>query len=680
MKFLTLFKRFRIKFLIWFGLWSLIVFVFVAPLLNRFINELANGLYQKKVSLVSQSLQKEQDYLLSQTKQLIDSGILNQYIEEKDIPGLLTILNEEQQKRQIGLMLVTDSEGTVLTRTKDVSKRGDYVFNITPWGRALSRGEIFSSIEYGKLETLTVLAAGPINNDAGLLGALVTANEINNDYAKFFKQKYLRGGIELIFYSKSDGIVGSTFSDLQLKKTLFTYFNTGSEWLKDGLTDKIVRLGQEEYYLKNLIFPGLEKSPGGVMVLFPSSYYLRSLIFALVLTLIFLFGVIFYLRLPKRRFRWQLILFFVLVVLIGSFVINLIFLEEEVFKVKEVIYSIYNSELKLEPEFDILNSSSSHRLAIKLLSGGEAVNAFSAVLTYDPAQAAVEEIIFTNSFCNPELVIEKSIDENLGEVHIACVVPSPGFIEANGTLAELLVKPLKAGDFSIRFGADTKVLANDGLGTNVLRDVVDGYYYVYNDAFEKTVVFSTSHPNGERWYNSKSVRFEWVSDQDQPQYHYLFNEEPSYNALIEPTLIRGQSISLNVEHDGVYYFYLIAAKGTAREFVSRYKVKVDATPPLAPEIKASATKVKPGDVVRVVFESHDASSGLQKSFYVKVDEGTFLPLQQPLFIAFVEKGIHAVIIRAFDRAGNFSDNTVKIEVAGQSFFNKVVNFIKVNKP
>ena len=677
MNWLKYFKKIKLKYLLLFVLWSLLVFIVVAPLLNRVIDEFAHGLYEKRASQIVRAIESEKDYLLSQTKELIDSHILDKYYETGDILGLLSVLSDEVEARGLGKAVAVDKDGSVLTRTKDLGRRGDYVFTTT-WGRAMAKGEYFASVEYGRSVPFILLAGGPVYSQTGdFLGALGLAYDINDEFAFKLKSQLANNDLELLFYSLRDGIMASTFADEEVNKNLISYFNTGSEWLQDGLSDKILKIGLESYYLENLRFDGLEGSRGGVMVLFPSRHYLRSIFFSFFLTLIFLYGVLFYLRLPRKK-GWLPLTVFILLLLICSYLYNSIILERGVIQVKKSAFSIYNSEFALDPEFDILSTSFPHRVAIKLSSGGEAVNTVSAVVNYDPEMVSVEDVYFTNSFCESNLIISQEINETAGQVNIACLVPSPGFVSL-GTLAEILIRPKQTGQINLTFAQQSKVLANDGLGTNVLRQAVGGTFYAYNDESDKTVVLSSSHPNSERWYGSNSVRFVWMADEPNATYHYVFSDQASYNPSWVAQEIRESSVKLEAEKSGQYYFYLITNKGQPGERINRYGVKVDITPPQKPAVKASQTMVLPGEVVRVEFTSSDAHSGLQKGFYVKVDDGTFLPLKSPLFVSFVEEGDHHITIRAFDEAGNYSDESIKMEVAGLSFFKKIVYYITGSK-
>ncbi|HLC63874.1 MAG TPA: hypothetical protein VJK25_00795, partial [Patescibacteria group bacterium] len=59
MDWLKYFKKIKLKYLLLFVLWSLLVFIVVAPLLNRVIDEFAHGLYEKKTSQIVKAIESE---------------------------------------------------------------------------------------------------------------------------------------------------------------------------------------------------------------------------------------------------------------------------------------------------------------------------------------------------------------------------------------------------------------------------------------------------------------------------------------------------------------------------------------------------------------------------------------------------------------------------------------------
>jgi hypothetical protein len=406
-----------------------------------------------------------------------------------------------------------------------------------------------------------------------------------------------------------------------------------------------------------------------MLILYPAGYTVQAAIFSLIVALIFAL-IVFYFHTrgatKKRRVIERIILIICsLIVLAAAFSIDRSLLYNHSLSIQKPPYTIYNSTLILDPSFAVWSRSSEQRVAIDVLTGGEAINAVQIDLTYDPARIRVADIITADSFCAPEMFLEKSIDNERGEVRVVCGLPSPGFSGLSGNVVTLGLQPLKEGDMTLHFSTDTQILANDGLGTDVLRLATDGSYRVidrsviYNST-SSIPVFSPTYPNSARWYNEPSGLFTWITSNG---YHYLYSLDnvPTVSVLAGASTTSADSVSFSGLTDGIYYFHIAPVKNGINSAVSNYKVMIDTTPPLQPTIKASETTVSEGEVIRLAFESQDNSSGLQGNYYVRFDDSVFLPAASPLSIS-LPIGTHIITVRAFDRAGNFADGNIKIEV------------------
>ncbi|MBI2552804.1 hypothetical protein HYW17_05925 [Candidatus Uhrbacteria bacterium] len=330
-------------------------------------------------------------------------------------------------------------------------------------------------------------------------------------------------------------------------------------------------------------------------------------------------------------------------------------------------YLLYNSTLRFEPESGLIELASlaPYRVDIRVNPGGEAINAAGVLVEYDPEMVMVSEIDTTRSFCGQDFFLEKTIDQQQGRVNISCIAPGAGFSGPDATVAALRIKPLREGTFSLRFNKETHILAADGLGTNVLRTTTNGSYRVarigtaletaQNNHLAAPLVVSDSHPNSERWYPRTSVRLSWDKAAPGEVYRYALDRLPD-TAPSEGRTVAGDTITLQIERDGIYYFHIARQKNNRLGPATHFKFMVDATPPHPPAIKASAAAVTANETVRLEFSSQDEASGLQsRYFYVKLDEGVFLPVASPLYVAFSEPGSHTVTVRAFDNAGNSRD-------------------------
>jgi hypothetical protein len=114
------------------------------------------------------------------------------------------------------------------------------------------------------------------------------------------------------------------------------------------------------------------------------------------------------------------------------------------------------------------------KIKISLSTQNDFINAVQAVIYYNPEKVAVKGIKIENSFCNPGLFLEKSIDNKAGEVRVVCGLFNPGF-SGDGIVAELEIVALKNDPVVFNFSSESMALANDGLGTNVLSFMYDSF-------------------------------------------------------------------------------------------------------------------------------------------------------------------------------------------------------------
>jgi hypothetical protein len=294
-------------------------------------------------------------------------------------------------------------------------------------------------------------------------------------------------------------------------------------------------------------------------------------------------------------------------------------------------------------------------------------------LAFDPTAVEVKSIDTASSSCS--YIIEKKIDPQAGKIDLSCVILDHPGIRTALAIGDIVVKPLKSGTFDFSFDeSKTKVLANDGLGTNVLRISQDGSYRAdnfdlpgqdKNESASSTarsfVVFSPTHPNQARWYNKNTAHFVWLGKPGQV-YKYAFDNLPGTVPPDDHTT-QGSAIDIPIPGDGIYYFHLQLVSGG---LIAHYRIESDMTPPSIVAIHPSEDNIVAGDVVRFSFEATDAGSGIQRNYYVDLGSHLFLPVGSELFVPFSEAGEQKVTLRVYDTAGNYSEKSLIIHVEPKS--------------
>lgn len=643
-----------------------VVFFLAWPFLNQAFFSTNRWWAVRATKPIQAAMARDVASALAQTKMLAKDQRIRSLIEQADTVKLLEALSDAQAKSGLFTLIAVSRDGVALARIPTVTSRGDYVLQTTPWGRAAAEGRSVSNIGVGWNFPLVITAAAPVLAGDKFAGAVFGGFWMDDDYARRVVQQSPQPGLELVFYSRQDGVIGTTFHD-RTKSIVTSHFSLGTDWIQSGQTDEPVSVNGQTYLVHNVVFDGYDGQPGGVLVFVPARSTWLLLAWSLLTTGLFVliaWGIHRYLIRTHQTVRsWPVGAtgFVALIILVGTFGLNKLDLIRRTIRLQPPTFTIFNSVLQLVPDQNIIQRNIEQRVQVVLLSGGEAINAVQAVIAYDPSVAEAKEIVTTRSFCQPDLFVEKIIDPAKGEIRIACGLPSPGFNGLRGIVAEVIFQPVRTGQLDLQLTDETQVLANDGLGTNVLRAVTNASYQVTDQAeAARLTIYSPTHPNPARWYQRREIEFTWPKIPD-TLYAVAFDQMPDTRP--DGTRIAtGHATAEQVNRDGVYYFHVAPIRNGTHGPASHLTVRIDATPPAKPDIRASTTVLKPGELLRLRFASTDTMSGLQKNYYVRIDQQVRLPTLPTMFLAFDRVGSHTVTVRVFDQANNYRDAALAIKV------------------
>jgi len=125
---------------------------------------------------------------------------------------------------------------------------------------------------------------------------------------------------------------------------------------------------------------------------------------------------------------------------------------------------------------------------LKLSSTDIPINVVQADLYFPKELLKVKEIQTGQSFAT--IFTHKEYSNTEGWVRILGGLPNPGYVGENGLFARIYFEPVKTGAGSIGFLESSKILANDGQGTNVLRELASSDIIIEN---EREVLGAKSH-------------------------------------------------------------------------------------------------------------------------------------------------------------------------------------------
>lgn len=110
------------------------------------------------------------------------------------------------------------------------------------------------------------------------------------------------------------------------------------------------------------------------------------------------------------------------------------------------------------------------------------INTVQADIGFDPTMLELVDISTKESFAT--IFVQKDIDNKVGYVRLTGGLPNPGYAEKTGAFTTLYFRGKKPGTVEIKFLPTTLVLANDGRGTNVVRDLASTSFLILPEKIE----------------------------------------------------------------------------------------------------------------------------------------------------------------------------------------------------
>ncbi len=326
------------------------------------------------------------------------------------------------------------------------------------------------------------------------------------------------------------------------------------------------------------------------------------------------------------------------------------------------------ASLSLFPGSETFQQGDSFSIELKIDAANIPINSAEAVVYFPVDMLEVLSISQDDSVFAlwPE---EPSFSNTDGKIWFAGGLPHPGFQEA-GNIITINFKGKKQGIVHITFG-QSKILADDGKGTNILVFLKEAKYFIREKpiAFETVEdiplsVFSSTHPEQDQWYNNDNPSFQWSLMPDATGVSFILDQRPNTvpNNISEGLI---QSKVFEEIADGVWYFHLISKNEAGWSEPVHYQVHIDSLSPYPFEViidnKGDVTNPKPD----LYFETDDDISGISR-YELKIGEGEFHSLLlanvNPFSMPFQSPGSHRIIVRAVDKAGNSVQANTLIDI------------------
>ena len=237
-----------------------------------------------------------------------------------------------------------------------------------------------------------------------------------------------------------------------------------------------------------------------------------------------------------------------------------------------------------------------------------------------------------------------------------------GIVTSAGLVSTVTFRAKSSGLAKIEFLDSSKILLNDGKGTPIISTNLDGNYKILVPPPEGPEINSFTHPDSDIWYQDLNPTFSWEKKEGVTDFSYSFSESPQEI----PDIVSegsGTSVSYGNVSDGIWYFHIRAKENGVWGRASHFGVKIDRSPPQEFELRIDS----PSGFV--FFNTKDIHSRIAH-YEISVLDITKTPIPAPFFVEAnspykipeVTPGKYSIIVRAFDRAGNWQESKTSFSI------------------
>ncbi|MDP2647824.1 MAG: cohesin domain-containing protein [Candidatus Yanofskybacteria bacterium] len=336
-----------------------------------------------------------------------------------------------------------------------------------------------------------------------------------------------------------------------------------------------------------------------------------------------------------------------------------------------------SASILISPHSGTFSTDSTFDVSILVDTGVETINAIEITVEFPANKLQVVNPATGNSFVSLWLQ-PPTFSNKDGYIKFAGGVPGQGIKTSAGLVSTITFRAREPGTATLKIGANSSVLAGDGNGTNVLKSTGRAIYTIIQKPPAGPKTFSVTHPDEEAWYRNNNIIMGWDPDGlATTSYSYALDREPS-GVPDNTDDTTETTVSFPDVADGIWYFHVKQKKNGIYGEPTHYQVKIDNTAPA--DFKPTIDTISSGFGSRhaqVIFFTSDALSGLDHYEIGVYDTSVgneaapiFVEATSPYRIPDVGLGAAQVVIRAFDKAGNFRDATV--EFKSGSFIVRIV--------
>lgn len=319
--------------------------------------------------------------------------------------------------------------------------------------------------------------------------------------------------------------------------------------------------------------------------------------------------------------------------------------------------------LKLSPNTGTFEVGSTFTVSLFLDTGGQEINALEVTLHFPPDKLQLVSPSGGKSIIEI-WTAQPTYDNEKGEIRLQGGIPG-GLNVSQGLITTLTFRAKKTGEALVRFGDESRVLANDGKGTDLLGDTTGGFYTLVLPPPAGPIVSSQTHPDQSKWYSNSTAVLSWPKVEGEERFSYILNSLP-VDIPDDISEDSRQSVGYRNLASGTHYFHIKAFRAGSWGGTTHFAINVDTEPPAKFPIEISPAPLTTSRTVLIGYQTTDKLSGIDHYEYAVIplfeaEQSLFVEGRSPTQLT-VEPGKYDVIVRAYDKAGNFQESKQRLRV------------------
>lgn len=327
-----------------------------------------------------------------------------------------------------------------------------------------------------------------------------------------------------------------------------------------------------------------------------------------------------------------------------------------------------SASLYLSPHSGTFFVGSTFDISVFVNTEGNIINAVEVNLKFPPDLLQVTSPTAGASFISV-WADQPSYSNKEGIISFKGGVPAPGIKTSAGLVSTITFRAKVPGIATISFLDSSKILLADGKGTNILKSTANGEYILVLQPPAGPKIYSPTHPSLTDWYRDNNPVFFLEKEEGTTDFSYSLDQDPTD---IPDNISEGtnNSATFNDVENGIWYFHAKAKRSGIWGGVSHYPIHIDSIAPKSFKIEIQTVSQVTGSRFFAYFSTEDLLSGMDHYEISVVDINDSQAMSNPFFmetaspyrIPFENTGKYAVLVRAYDKAGNYTQERTVLTV------------------